>query len=366
MKEKFKRNTLKKNIRNERRVELEKELEIQKKNINSVQYPDMSPDEIDHLNYYNEIAQQNIRYVMNSPTMKEIKRVTSDESCLEQLKKKLQSKELQKLLEQLPLMRVERINIKNKQIGHMRKDLAKYSQPNIFTSIDEKKGKEFASNIYTRRIKEGEKYVRSKHIDSLYNDENTKQLNRTPNFYDGNNKLTARNRNISDIWTTKNNTCLITKKNENKNNNVVIKKKDEKLNRRHSCGLITKINTYNKYNRNNKKINIIINNENQKVITRNEKKNINKNINQLETSEKTAYTFRGDRKENHLRHNSIVTTNVPEKEERIKLNFKKQFKTNDNYASTKNKRKSIDNTNNNHYHKYYNMIRRKLDAIEKK
>ena len=145
-----KKNSIKNNTQqNQKRLEIEKELNIQRNHRDSGKMPNITQMQMNHLNYYNEIAKQNTRYIMNNPSFKEVARITSDESCLDQIKQKLKSKDLPKLLDHLPLIRVERINYKTKEIGHMRRDLAKYSQKNKYVYIDQKKGKEFASNIFT-------------------------------------------------------------------------------------------------------------------------------------------------------------------------------------------------------------------------
>jgi hypothetical protein len=329
------KNRLKINIQNEMREELEKELDTQANYINSGKYPDMTQKQINHLNYYNEIAKQNIRYMMNSPSMKEINRITSDESCLEKLKQKLQSKELQQLLDQLPLMRVKRINIKNKEIGNMRRDLAKFNQNNLDAHIDRKKGEEFASNIFSRRIKEGEKYNPVKLIDNLYNNEENQKLNKTQNTRNvTNNRLIDRNRNNSEIWNKKIriNNFSVKKNNENNNNNNEVKNGNErKLNRKRSCGpeyFTNKTRAYYGCKRNNRITNIINNNENKKANTKDENKN--NNVNKLENMKKEIGTCRRSRDNYGLRrnHSTVSVSVVTKKEETIKMNLKKQLEAN--------------------------------------
>ena len=148
------------------REEMEKELNIQRNKKVKNKYPNISDMEMNQLNYYNEIAKQNIPTTMKNPTLKDLVRITKDESCLEQLKAKLQSqesKDLQKMLQNLPLIRVERINYKNLEIGQMRQKL----HSNHFGEIDKEKGKQFATNVFAKRLKRGGKYVPMKPIDDL-------------------------------------------------------------------------------------------------------------------------------------------------------------------------------------------------------
>ena len=322
---------------NQKRTELEKELNIERKHKNSGKIPNMTQMQINHLNYYNEIAKQNTRSMMNNPSIKDVIRITSDESCLEELEKKKQSKDLQKLLDQLPLKRVERINYKTKEIGHMRRDLAKYSHTSKYVYINKEKGKEFAGNVFARRIKERGKYVPMKSIDDLYNTEKNKKLSRTPNTkYNMNNKLLTLNnsRNNSEIWTKKykgKNYSVkksTEKKNDNNDNNTI-----ETNNRRNILNIrktlreediINKTKTYNK--RNNQIMNILNNkgNENEKTNTIN--KMNNSNLNQPETAEKSMNSIESNKDYNNLRHHSIVSsTLIPQREERIKINLRSKF-----------------------------------------
>ena len=132
----------------QKRTETEKELEIQRNHKSEEITSDFSETQINHLNYYNKIAKENTRCIMNNPSLKEIIRITSDESCLYQLEQKMNPKELQKLLEILPLTRVERINYKNIEIGKMRRNLAKSDQNYKVEDIDRKKGKELAKKFF--------------------------------------------------------------------------------------------------------------------------------------------------------------------------------------------------------------------------
>ena len=137
----------------QKRAEIEKELNIQRNPKNKGQIPNISEMEMNHLNYYNEIAKHNVQGKMNNPTFKEIYRITKDESCLEQLKAKKNSKDLPQILDNMPLKRVERITYKSKEIGQMRKALGKYCQKNPFVYINKEMGTKFASNVFTKRLK---------------------------------------------------------------------------------------------------------------------------------------------------------------------------------------------------------------------
>ena len=183
----------------EKRAEMEKELNIQRNPKNKGKMPSISDMEKNHLNYYNEISKNNVQGKMNNPTMKEIVRITSNESCLNQLKEKEKTKELPKLLEKLPLIRVERINYKNKEIGHMRRELGKYCMKNPYVYIDQKKGEEFANSMFQKRLKSKGKQNNNNSsnitIDKLYH--------RTSNTDSNKSKLFHSNTKSGEIWTRK-------------------------------------------------------------------------------------------------------------------------------------------------------------------
>ena len=134
-----------------RRLEIEKELNIQRKG--SKKYPNSYDMKMNHLKYYHQIAKNNIQNLMNNPTMKDIYRITSNESIFDILKEKEeQSKELSKFLEHMPLQRVERINYKGLEIGNMRKNLQKNDD---YVNINKEKGEQIAGNLFEKRKKEG-------------------------------------------------------------------------------------------------------------------------------------------------------------------------------------------------------------------
>ena len=184
-----------------KRAELEKELNIQRNPKNKGKIPNISDMEKNHLNYYTEISKHNAQGKMNNPTLKEIVRITSDESCLNQLKEKEKTNDIHKLLEHLPLMRVERINYKNKEIGHMRRELGKYCMKNPYVYIDQRKGEEFANSMFQKRLKSrGNKNNNNNSssnvtIDSLYH--------RTSNTDSKKSKLFHSSTKSGEIWTRK-------------------------------------------------------------------------------------------------------------------------------------------------------------------
>ena len=126
--------------------------------------------EKNHLKYYNEIASQNLPEKMDFPTLKEIERITRDESCLDILKskEKEKSKDLPKILDDLPLKRVERITYKSKEIGNMRRALGEYCLNNPFVYINKEKGEKLAQTIFEKRQKRRDKKEIGIFIDVLY------------------------------------------------------------------------------------------------------------------------------------------------------------------------------------------------------
>lgn len=150
-----------------KRAELEKELNIQRNQKNRKKGPMSSDIKMNQLNYYNEIAKNNIHFLMNNPTIKEIIRITSNESVFDQLKAKEESKDLSKFLDNLPLKRVERINYKGLEIGNMRKDL---QNNNNKAYINKEKGKKLAGNLFEKRKREGSvKFIPVLTVDNLFN-----------------------------------------------------------------------------------------------------------------------------------------------------------------------------------------------------
>ena len=131
-----------------KRKELEKELDIQRKQKSKKKAQDLKKNQ---LNYYNEIAKNNMNLLMNNPTIKEIVRITSNESVFDQLKSKEEIQDLSKFLDNLPLKRVERISYKGLEIGNIRKDLQKGNE----VKINKEKGKKMAKNLFEKRKRNG-------------------------------------------------------------------------------------------------------------------------------------------------------------------------------------------------------------------
>ena len=137
-----------------KKIEMEKELNIQRKPKTKQKGPQLSDMKMNQLNYYNEIAKHNIQNLMNNPTLKDIYRITSNESIFDILKvKEEEANDLSKFLDAFPLKRVERINYKNLEIGQMRKDLGALKNPK--SNYNKEKGKKFAGNQFEKRKKKG-------------------------------------------------------------------------------------------------------------------------------------------------------------------------------------------------------------------
>ena len=198
----------------------------------------MSEKEINQLNYYNEIAKQNTHALMNNPTLKEIIRITSDESCLDQinqLEKLKNNNDLPKLLEVLPLIRVERINYKNLEICKMRQKL----QSAYGGEINKQKGQQFATNVFEKRLKQGQKYAPVTRTEKIYienNNNNTvhkKEVeNKSNNYNYNNNKLYTPNSEFA-VTNISINTDTSIKKNlnfENHNNDNISNKVENIIN----------------------------------------------------------------------------------------------------------------------------------------
>ena len=176
-----KENIKKANIHNiNKRTEIEKELNIQRNQKNKNKGPKLSDMKMNQLNYYNEIAKHNIHNLMNNPTLKDIVRITSNESVFDQLKAIEQSKDLSKILDAFPLKRVERINYKCLEIGHMRKDLGLIRVPTA--NYNKEKGKKFAKELFEKRRREGSvNHIPVLTLDnmSIYNQNNRKKICQT-------------------------------------------------------------------------------------------------------------------------------------------------------------------------------------------
>ena len=289
------------NIRDtNRRTELEKELNIQRNQKNKG--PQLSDMKMNQLNYYNEIAKHNIHNLLNNPTLKDIVRITSNESVFDILKAKEQSKDLSKFLDVFPLKRVERINYKNLEIGQMRKDLGLIRNP----KYNKEKCKKFAGNLFEKRKKEGSvNHIPVLTIDNLniYNQKYKKKINQQKlrSNVNNNNKLAASN---DETWFRK-------YKHNTFNANQILKNKKENTmeNDRYNN------ETYDiKSNINNKDINNLA----SARIQVNKEKDLNQiNDNNEKTSKKFSYK----------KENSINTGNKTKKN---KNNFSDKFGDFDN------------------------------------
>ena len=172
-----------------KRTQIEKELNIQRNQKNKNKGPILSDMKMNQLNYYNEIAKNNIHNLMNNPSLKDIIRITSNESVFDQLKAKELSKDknLSKFLDVLPLKRVERINYKCLEIGQMRKDLGLIRNPK--PTFNKEKCKKFAGSLFEKRKKEGSvNYIPVLTINNLnqYN-QNFRKFYQKPENNDGSN-----------------------------------------------------------------------------------------------------------------------------------------------------------------------------------
>jgi hypothetical protein len=118
---------------------------------------------------------------MDFPTLKEIERITKDESCLDLFKEKEKekSKDLPKILDDLPLKRVERITYKSKEIGNLRRALGVYCLKNPFVYINREKGENFARNIFEKRMRRRDRSENTVTIDDLYGTQISPRKNRS-------------------------------------------------------------------------------------------------------------------------------------------------------------------------------------------
>ena len=358
------------NSKKEAREKIEKELNIQRnhknKNINQI----MTEKEINQLNYYNEIAKQNTHALMNNPTLKDIIRITTEESCLDQIKeleKLKNNKDLPKLLEALPLIRVERMNYKNLEICQMRRKL----QSVYGGEINRQKGQQFATNVFNKRLKQGKKYAPVTPNDKLYKDKNnnnTLQKKEVENISNNNtkNKLYTPNSELAVTnYSTNTDTSIKRQLNfENKeiNNNI-----------ENSANKVEKTINYNNKtlndeNNNNSAINLkkSFNNNNLNIYYRNSN-NTNNNstlmvqsrsfigrnggrhlLNRLNKTNTNTYT--NGIKNANIRHRNMsnnfldmssnsnsVSTNFTVPEERIKIRvYKRKGKEEENNKNSEN------------------------------
>ena len=340
-------------IKSQKRSEVEKELNIQRNHKNQRKKRNISDMHMNHLNYYNEIAKKNPPSCMNNPTLKEIERITSDESCLNQLKAIEKSKELIQLLDNLPLMRVERINQKNLEIGQMRQALQSHD-----IDIDQEKGKKFASNVFIKRLKQAGEYKPVKSIDNLYSNLNTKS--QVTNSSNNKNKLFTHKPN-NEIWTRKyrNNKDIIKGSYSMKIMNLT---KSEKKVDGNEDG------NNNISNGNKEHLNYNLNNRNRKYGMNESKSFIGRNNNIMNQNNINLFAGKKNIINSKLRHQNQYSTdfsynnktmNLPEKDkkdDRIEIKVNKKLV---NYSEK-------NNLNNDNGHAgFYNKVRIKYKKEEK-
>ena len=304
--QKLNKKSTKEEIHLKKREEIEKELGVQRNNKNKNKGPNLSSMKMNQLNYYNEIAKNNIHYLMNNPTLKDIIRITSNESVFDQLQSKEQSKDLSKFLDSFPLKRVERINFKYLEIGQIRRDLGllKKSNVNVKPNYNKDKCKQFAENLFEKRKREGSvKYIPVITFNNI-NLYNQKTRNNTHQSYKhSNNQKNGLASSNDATWFKKykhNTHCPIKKHNIKKDDNENIKTEKEIDN---LVSARIQVNKYKKYfgmednnllteqknkdindnnqkssradnNKNNLVINTLYNNYNNNIIT-NQFKNFN-------------------------------------------------------------------------------------------
>ena len=339
----------KKDIKSQKRSEIEKELNIQRNHNINKKKRNMSDIEMNHLNYYNEIAKKYPPSSMNNPTLKDIERITSDESCLNQIKAIERSKELIQLLDNLPLMRVERINYKNLEICRMRQALKSH-----YAEIDQEKGIKFASNVFVKRLKQGGKYTPVKSIDGLYNNLNNE--NKASKTRNKKNILFTHKTN-NEIWTRKyrknkdfskghNSIKVMNLSNSQKNlqgNEIV----DNRGN-----------NLYQNYNLNDRnKIKNSLINVSKSFIIKNKNNILNQNNNSLFANNKIIIN-------SQLRHRNLYskdfsinnkTMNEPKKEDIIEIKVNKKLGSyNEN---------NINQNNDNGHTRFYGKVRTKYKKM---
>jgi len=306
---------------------------------------DLDIKEKNKLNYYNKIASRNVQAKMDFPTMKEIERITKEESCLDLLKKKLKekSKDLPKIIDDLPIKRVERITYKSKEIGKMRRELGVYCLNNPFIYINKEKGENFARNIFEKRMRRRDRSAIVISMDDLYGTQVSPRKNRSVvqrTLNDSwikrhrlNNSEEQVKRNLDD--SIKNNT-QIDYNNDNKNN-INIQTNGNLNQNKHSIYLNTAfgLNSSIYKNRNNK-----VNNSQRKrrILNLNEnpgKENESKNINDSEF-ERIKYKRNIDKQEkgiNKMSKNSNYAYNKNSiKYQKINIRNKENIQNNQNQS----------------------------------
>ena len=279
----------------ERRFEKSKNIEDnlypRNEDLNKNRYTDYDMDkkERNQIKFYNEIASRNINGKMDFPTMKEIERITKDESCLDifKQKEKIKSKDLPKILDELPLKRVERITYKSKEIGNMRRALGIYCLNNPFVYINREKGENFARNIFEKRMRRRDRSENTITIDDLYGTQVSPRRNRSVIHRTLNDSWIKRHRLINNEEPIKKNIDNQMKNSSQINNNINIQNIQTNTNwnsKNHNIYLNTSIgvnsNMYN--NRNNKVSNSQRKRRILKILENPGKENESKNINDSE------------------------------------------------------------------------------------
>jgi len=303
-----------------------------------------------HLKYYDEIANNNLREKMDFPTLKEIERITRDESCLDifKSKEKEKSEDLPKILDDLPLKRVERMTYKSKEIGHMRRTLGEYCLNNPFVYINKEKGEEFAKSIFEKRLKRKDKKEIGISIDDLYGKSkifqknNNTLANRANNqswikkyktianeesekkAAETNEKINVKNYNNNIKTHQRMNTTMSGNRNDNKNTNNIYFNIKSNENKNISNNKNIKISNSQGRRRNlklydnpekDKKSNILTNSKNTEIKTREYKRNNDKEEKEKDkdinkSSYNTNYINNNNRRIHQI--NSIKKENIKE------------------------------------------------------
>ena len=337
-----------------KKAQLENELNIQRGRKKNKNGPSLSDMKMNQLNYYNEIAKNNIHNLMNNPTLKDVIRITSNESVFDQLKAKEQSKDLSKFLDLMPLKRVERINYKCLEIGHMRKDLGLIKNPK--PTFNKEKGKKFAVNLYEKRKREGSvNHIPNITLDNMneYNEnykknllkEKIRQAHSSTNI----NNLTNYNNNESWIKKYKHNTHLVNKSMKIGNINFNNENKEEKNLKIDidNLSLASDKIFVNKYKKTYETKNSIDKEKsNEKINNKNRNKRFSA---QSENSTNSLYTVNNTHNNNYNKnnHKGVISSNISEDKTNLK---KRQNQYIQNEQKEQNK---IDiNVKRNNYKKY--------------
>lgn len=340
----------------ERRPEKSKNLDdnlyLRNKDINKNGYTDYDLDkkEKNQLKFYNEIASRNVHGKMDFPTLKEIERITKDESCLDifKQKEKEKSKDLPKILDDLPLKRVERITYKSKEIGNMRRALGVYCLNNPFVYINKEKGENFARNIFEKRMRRRDRSENGITIDDLYGPQISPRKNRSVVHRTLNDSWIKRHRLNNNEESVKKNLDNHMKNNSQITDSINIQNTQTNSNsnsHNHKIYLNTGIgvNSSMYENRNNKVSNSQRKRRILKLFENPGKENESKNINDSEI-EKTKYKRKIDKLEKDI---NKVSINSNYKYNKKSMNYQK-------INNLRNKENIQDNQNQSMYSRYKN------------